>query len=155
MNNSSLENGWESVLEKHKHTGIAAEEFLKHVFSVSGEEWDDLKDRTNRAAVHRSQEFRDWMKEHHKNIIVMFVPGGCTGVFQACDVGMQRMFKHACKRAYHEDIVKNMLKKLDAGEDVLTIDKAIKTVRDGSVRWLWNAYTSLNDPKIVKKVSDI
>ena len=57
MNNSSLENGWESVLEKHKHTGIAAEEFLKHAFSVSGEEWDDLKDRTNRAAVHRSQEY--------------------------------------------------------------------------------------------------
>ncbi|KZV59336.1 hypothetical protein PENSPDRAFT_547351, partial [Peniophora sp. CONT] len=29
-------------------------------------------------SVHRSEEFRTWMKKEHKNIILMFVPGGCT-----------------------------------------------------------------------------
>ncbi|KIM89788.1 hypothetical protein PILCRDRAFT_94971 [Piloderma croceum F 1598] len=34
-------------------------------------------------SVHRSQEFRSWMKAHYLNIIVDFVPGGCTPVWQA------------------------------------------------------------------------
>ncbi|KAJ7234577.1 hypothetical protein C8J57DRAFT_992504, partial [Mycena rebaudengoi] len=29
-------------------------------------------------SVHKSKEFLAWMKTHHKNIIVLFVPGGCT-----------------------------------------------------------------------------
>jgi len=28
------------------------------------------------------------------------VPGGCTGVWQACDVGIQRIFKHSLKCSY-------------------------------------------------------
>jgi len=30
--------------------------------------------------VHRSDEFRSWMRKTHPNIIIDFVPGGCTGV---------------------------------------------------------------------------
>jgi hypothetical protein len=40
-------------------------------------------------SVHRSVEFRTWMKTNHPNIILDFVPGGCTGLWQACDVGIQ------------------------------------------------------------------
>jgi hypothetical protein len=40
-------------------------------------------------SVHRSNEFRDWMKEYHPRIILNFVPGNCTGVHQPCDVGIQ------------------------------------------------------------------
>ncbi len=40
-------------------------------------------------SVHRSKEFRRWMHTNHPNIIVDFVPGGCTGVHQPCDVGIQ------------------------------------------------------------------
>jgi hypothetical protein len=40
-------------------------------------------------SVHRSNEFRNWMKEYHPWIILDFVPGGCTGVHQPCDVGIQ------------------------------------------------------------------
>ncbi|KAJ6470960.1 hypothetical protein C8R45DRAFT_763154, partial [Mycena sanguinolenta] len=29
-------------------------------------------------SVHKSQEFRDWMKKNHPNIIILYVPGGCT-----------------------------------------------------------------------------
>ncbi|KAJ7300822.1 hypothetical protein DFH08DRAFT_644071, partial [Mycena albidolilacea] len=28
--------------------------------------------------VHKSNEFREWMKENHPTIIVLYVPGGCT-----------------------------------------------------------------------------
>jgi hypothetical protein len=47
--------------------------------------------------VHRSDEFRKWMKGNHPTIIVDFVPGGCTGVHQPCDVGIQRPFKLSTK----------------------------------------------------------
>jgi hypothetical protein len=40
-------------------------------------------------SVHRSEEFRDWMHIKHSNIIIDFVPGGCMGVHQPCDVGIQ------------------------------------------------------------------
>jgi hypothetical protein len=39
-------------------------------------------------SVHRSKEFRDWMRTHHPTIILDYVPGGCTGVHQPCDVGI-------------------------------------------------------------------
>ena len=55
---SSLENDWQSVSDQHKYTGITAQEFLKHAFSLSGEEWDDLKDRIDQAAVHPSRPAR-------------------------------------------------------------------------------------------------
>ncbi|KZT31979.1 hypothetical protein SISSUDRAFT_965602, partial [Sistotremastrum suecicum HHB10207 ss-3] len=31
-------------------------------------------------SVHRSQEFRDWMRENYPWIIIMYVPAGCTGL---------------------------------------------------------------------------
>jgi hypothetical protein len=40
-------------------------------------------------SVHRSKEFRRWLRANHPTIILDYVPGGCTGVWQACDVGIQ------------------------------------------------------------------
>jgi hypothetical protein len=105
-------------------------------------------------SVHRSKEFRTWMKTHHPNIILDFVPGGTTGVWQACDVGVQRIFKHSLKRSYHEDVVAAVLKQLDDEVDI-KIDKKLGVLRDQSVSWLWKAYQTLNDPVIIKKVKVI
>ena len=41
-----------------------------------------------------SNEFLNWMHEKHPNIFLDFVPAGCTGVVQPCDVGIQHPFKH-------------------------------------------------------------
>jgi len=104
-------------------------------------------------SVHRSKEFRGWMGAHHPNIILDFVPGGTTGVWQACDVGMQRIFKHSLKRSYHEDVVRVILKQIEDGTDVIEIDKRLAVLRDQSVSWLWTAHQTLNRPEIVKKVN--
>ena len=47
--------------------------------------------------VHRSIEFRDWMAKTNPRLILLFVPASCTGLFQPCDVGVQRLFKHSVK----------------------------------------------------------
>jgi hypothetical protein len=39
-------------------------------------------------SVHKSDEFRSWMKKTHPTIIICFVPGGCTGLWQPLDVGI-------------------------------------------------------------------
>jgi hypothetical protein len=103
-------------------------------------------------SVHRSEEFRSWMLANYTNIILDFVPGGCTGLHQPCDVGIQRPFKHSVKRSYHESVVEEMLKRMNEDLPFLTVDKRIKVLRDRSVKWLWNAYQVINNKELVKKV---
>jgi hypothetical protein len=104
-------------------------------------------------SVHRSKDFRDWMKTNHRDIILHYVPAGCTGVFQACDVGMQRIFKHSLKRSYHADVVSDTLIQVKANASKVEIDKRVEVWRDRSVPWLWDAHKTLNNEKIVKKVT--
>ena len=48
-------------------------------------------------SVHKSEEFLGWMKKTHPTIIVIFIPGRCTGVWQPLDVGIQRVLKQSIK----------------------------------------------------------
>jgi hypothetical protein len=108
-------------------------------------------------SVHRSQEFRDWMRNKHPTILIDFVPGGCTGIHQPCDVGIQRPLKLSLKRSYHEDVVNQLLTQFDEKQDgepeVLIFNETLGELRDSSVRWLWNAFNAVNKPNLVKKVS--
>jgi hypothetical protein len=103
-------------------------------------------------SVHRSDEFLDWMSTNHPYILIDFVPGGCTGVAQPCDVGIQRPFKHITNQCFMEDVVEMALTKIDNGEDVI-IDDRLATLRNASVRWLWKAYETLDEKDLVQKVS--
>jgi hypothetical protein len=104
-------------------------------------------------SVHRSKEFLDWMRTNHPTILIDFVPGGCTGVAQPCDVGIQRLFKHITNRAYLEDVVAAILTQIDGKTEKITFDDNLPILRDASVRWMWLAYQALNKVDIVQKVS--
>jgi hypothetical protein len=106
-------------------------------------------------SVHRSEEFLVWMWKTHSTIIIIFVPAGCTGLFQPCDVGVQLPVKHSLKKSAHEDIVNEVLRQLEAGvsPQKVTIDSGIKVMRNRTVGWLWRAYSTVNKPDIIKKVS--
>jgi hypothetical protein len=103
-------------------------------------------------SVHRSIEFRDWMHDNHPNILLDLVPGGCTGVAQPCDVGIQRPFKHITNQAYLEDVVKETLTQIDANATTVKVDQQIEYLRNASIGWLWKAYQGLNKRDIVQKV---
>ena len=79
-------------------------------------------------SVHRLQEFRDWMKKQHPAIVLDYVPGGCTGVHQPCDVGIQRPLKLSIRRSYHEDIVEEFREKLEKTGKVASIDEKVATL---------------------------
>ncbi|KIJ09610.1 hypothetical protein PAXINDRAFT_87232 [Paxillus involutus ATCC 200175] len=72
-------------------------------------------------SVHRSVQFRTWLDQNHAWIKYRFVPGGCTGIAQPCDVSIQRPFKLAVKRAQHADIVKESLSLLQKTDDAAII----------------------------------
>lgn len=106
-------------------------------------------------SVHKSKEFLDWMKTTHSTIIVIFVPGGCTGIWQPLDVGIQRVLKQSIKRAAHKDIVKETMAHLESGTFASTIklDTRLGTLRDRSVSWITNAIQDVNKKDLIMKVS--
>ena len=103
-------------------------------------------------SVHRLEEFRGWMKTNHPNIILDFVPGGCTSVHQPCDVGIQRPLKLSIRKSYHEDIVAEFVSQLNNGSTILKIDDSIGVLCDCSVGWMWNVFLVLKNKELVKKV---
>ena len=106
-------------------------------------------------SVHRSKDFRDWMAANHKNIVLVFVPANCTGMFQPCNVGIQRPLKLSLKRTAHEDIVKEILGHLDkemTSPDGVLLSKSLPVLRNRSTRWINEAFHALNIPALVKQV---
>jgi hypothetical protein len=106
-------------------------------------------------SVHKSKEFRAWMKENHPHIIILFVPGGCTSVWQPLDVGIQRLLKLSIKRSAHRDIVDEALGQIQAGKPTseIRLDTTIGVLRDRSVGWIVQAVHDVNDPAIIRRVS--
>ncbi|KDR65330.1 hypothetical protein GALMADRAFT_284170 [Galerina marginata CBS 339.88] len=92
------------------------------------------------------------MGTNHPNIILDFVPGGCTGVHQPCDVCIQRQLKVSMRKSYHEDIVNELLTELDNGNSTTDLNDTLGVLRDHSVHWMWNSYQApLNNEELVKK----
>jgi hypothetical protein len=87
-------------------------------------------------------------------IRIHYVPANCTGLFQPCDVGIQRVLKLAIKRSVLQDIINDTMKQLDSGVEPSKVDfeKRLPVVWDRSVRWLVNGYEAINNPELVKKV---
>ena len=73
--------------------------------------------------VHHLERFRTWMKTHHPSIILQYVPGGCTGILQPCNIRIQWIFKHTLKQSYHENMVRMMTDQIKHGMEELVFDK--------------------------------
>ncbi len=101
-------------------------------------------------SVHPSQKFQDWIKTEHPEIIVFYVPASCTGLFQPCDVGLQRLFKHTVKQSASQFFVDHIQRKQihkTAPEDIRLPTK-IGILRDATPLWIMNAIQYLNTPPL-------
>jgi hypothetical protein len=88
-------------------------------------------------SVHRSYDFRKWLYDSYPWIVLDFVPGGLTGLWQVCDVGIQKPFKQAIRQAQLEDMVSETMGYLKDGVEptAIRLDTTIGTLRDRSPRW--------------------
>ncbi|TFY81989.1 hypothetical protein EWM64_g2016 [Hericium alpestre] len=113
-------------------------------------------------SVHRSAEFRQWMKKKHPTIQLEYVPGGCTGIWQPCNVGIQRVLKHELRCASRADVIAEALQLLDDSKkpsnssepfdvSAIQLNKRFKVLRDRSVAWITKAYNVINKPEFVRK----
>lgn len=98
--------------------------------------------------VHRSSEFRDWIKEAHPEFIVLYVPAGCTGIFQPCDVGLQRLFKHNVKKSASQFFIKAVQKEREQGiaPSDIRLPTGLPGLRNATSLWISNAVEYLNTP---------
>lgn len=103
-------------------------------------------------SVHKSIEFMGWMKITHPYIIIIFVPGGCTGIWQPLDVGVQRVMKLSVKRSAHRNIVDEVSEQLKSGQD-LKLDVTLGTLRDRAVGWIVNSIRDIGDPALICRAS--
>ena len=106
-------------------------------------------------SVHQSLEFRSWMRKDYPWIRIHYIPANCTGLFQPCDVGIQRVLKLAIRRTALKDIVDDTMQQLKTGikPNKVVFEKRLPVVRNRSVSWLVNGYEAINKPEIVKKAS--
>lgn len=104
--------------------------------------------------VHRSKEFRGWMEDNYPWIILEFVPGGCTGLWQPCDVGIQRPLKLGIKHYQQSDVIKEILLQFQQGfsPQGINFDLTVGCLRDRAVGWLVSAYHEINKPDIILQV---
>ncbi|KIY64144.1 hypothetical protein CYLTODRAFT_472029 [Cylindrobasidium torrendii FP15055 ss-10] len=92
--------------------------------------------------VHLSKNFRTFIFDNHPEIILIYIPANCTGVFQPADVGLQRVIKHQLKQELFEFMIGEQRKQVAQGvrpED-FKVPSGIGELRDASVRGLVKVY---------------
>jgi hypothetical protein len=50
-------------------------------------------------------------------------------------------------------MVNEILTQIEDDKPDITVDKTVGVLRDHTVSWLWDAYQTLNQPRIIKKLS--
>jgi len=115
--------------KKHWSNMTTMKDYVTHVLAVYFNTQCTCLGRPNQVclwvidcwSIHRSQEFRSWMQDKYSWILIQYIPGGCTGIFQPCDVGIQRILKHAMRKTALSHIVKETVTHLDRNENPGTI----------------------------------
>ncbi|KAF8609641.1 hypothetical protein BDV93DRAFT_432127 [Ceratobasidium sp. AG-I] len=98
-------------------------------------------------SVHRGEPFRTWLKTTYPCLILLFIPGGCTGVAQPCDTNVNRILKHLIKSSCVEYLAQETQAQLKRGvkpADVF-IDTTVGTLRNASTAWILSAWIWLRD----------
>lgn len=94
---------------------------------------------------HRDKTFLDFMAQKFPRIHLVFVPGGCTGLIQPCDVFIQRPFKHALLQQFSKWAAQEVLNELSKGKTAedIRLDLSITRVREVSCSWILFAWTKV------------
>ncbi|TFY76373.1 hypothetical protein EWM64_g7638 [Hericium alpestre] len=108
-------------------------------------------------SVHRSEKFRNLVRCRWPWLRLRYIPGGCTGLAQPCDVRIQQPYKLSIKRSQLDDIISETLAHLESNGDPmeLKLDSCIGTLRDRSVAWFVKAWKEINQVELMKKSDNV
>jgi len=111
-------------------------------------------------SVHKSEEFLGWMKEHHPDFHIVFIPACCTGKAQPADVVMQRPLKCEITNQFLQwttEIMTAQLRPDSSDVPDFEINTAMGTLKPRLVTWTFEAWSRLRERKamILKGWSNI
>ncbi|RPA74770.1 hypothetical protein BJ508DRAFT_200255, partial [Ascobolus immersus RN42] len=98
-------------------------------------------------SVHKSEALLSWLFLTYSWLIIIFVPAGCTGLFQPLDVGINRVFKHGIRMAANSYFTELVTKQIRAGipPESVQLSTSIGPLRDATVGWIESAFTMLEE----------
>lgn len=99
-------------------------------------------------AVHKSEEFRTFLREQHPRIHLVFVPANCTSKLQVADVALQRSFKHGLRRRFNHwaaDIIKEQI----ANSNLIGLNPFLKmaSIKPLILQWSISSWERLQEGK--------
>lgn len=104
-------------------------------------------------AVHKSEEFRRFLRTHHPRIHLVFVPANCTSQLQVADVMLQRPFKHGIRQRFNTWAATVLKEQIDTDEIVgLTPFLKMGIIKPLILEWLLGSWTKMREGSALIKV---
>lgn len=96
--------------------------------------------------VHKSEAFTTHVYIEYPCVIIIFIPGNCTGIFQPADIGLQHVVKHHQKQCLFRWLVAEQQKQVAQGIDPVKvrITTSYLELWDASVQGLVEVYDFIN-----------
>ncbi|PBK95101.1 hypothetical protein ARMGADRAFT_1028523 [Armillaria gallica] len=110
--------------------------------------------------VHMSKDFMGSVYNEHPFIILVFVPGNCTGAFQPADVSLQWVSKHHLKQTLFKFLVEQQQQQVAQGIEpaAVKIAMGLPKLHEASVAGLVELYDFMNGSSghdVVKKDTEL
>lgn len=101
-------------------------------------------------AVHKSEEFRLFLRTHHPRIHLVFVPANCTSKLQVADVALQRPFKSALRRSFDHWAAEQLHQQIRQDRIVgLAENFKMKQIKPLVLQWCTDSWMELQQRKSV------
>jgi hypothetical protein len=104
-------------------------------------------------AVHKSEEFRLFIRTYHPNIHMVFVPPNCTSQLQVADVVLQRPFKHGLRRSFNEWAATVIAEQIEADEvSGLSPYLKMSMIKPKVLEWCINSWSKMKEGRAYIKM---
>lgn len=101
-------------------------------------------------AVHKSEEFRRFLRTEHPHVHLVFVPANCTSKLQVADVALQRPFKSAIRRGFERWAAQQLQQQLREHRVVGLGDAfRMSSIKPKVLQWCVDSWCELQNRKDV------
>jgi hypothetical protein len=108
-------------------------------------------------SVHKSADFRSYMKQEHPHIHLVYVPPNCTSKLQVADVMLQRPFKSGIKKHFNAWVAEKVAQQIEA-ENILGLSSYLKMafIKPLILQWCVDSWSALRQqPDMIRQGWDI
>lgn len=102
-------------------------------------------------AVHKSEEFRRFLRTKHPRIHLVFVPANCTSKLQVADVALQRPFKHGITERFNQWAGEQIVEQI-ATDQQISLAESLKmaTIKPLALQWCIESWKQLKEqPELI------